>query len=638
MRNTNGSNEYENFGIGSESDPLLAERARSADQLALVWNTVGEMVAAYPLPETDGASRIRVLRFPSDVDLAAALSTRRAKETGLPALSADTHFLTSVADYSELTRILALDGERLAYSDQALLDWLISAEKEMVPGTDNHPVFDTSLEDTACTVSRLPNGQVSITEASRQHIQALGAKVRAAVGEQPLARIDLCVETPLRSAARYFLCETNEGAEILRPGNESEVSAFLVVNKDGYSLGLWSPAYGLFSEYAFLAPDEITRAERGTDEIIPTPKIAGRTAAATPTEDYVRHAFEQVLVQAPPAMLAGAPIKEFSKVIWVVEHGLDEIAELIAAECAVRSGVEFIGMSVPAEDAVASGLLLGSYSFGRLPVAGNEIMATVDMVRDIMFISDAERTERQLEVEARLQNRRSRAATLMFAVPVIVAALLSAFAIELFISNLMTARRESIADARTQELKPAVDRRNSYEANLKWYREFVTEVTGLRRQQPVGIGMLFQLNSNYPFSIDPAFYISEMKLSNTGDVEIKGLAKSKDGVAAFLKSLEYAGGAESGSRLFSGLAYEVQETTPAVTTGQPAQATPTGSTLSTAAVAPGVVVWSIKGNYLPMAEFAPKKAKSTGPANPGQEPPNGQPSEPQPTGLQKSAM
>ena len=265
-------------------------------------------------------------------------------------------------------------------------------------------------------------------------------------------------------------------------------------------------------------------------------------------------------------------------------------------------------------------------------------MATVDMVRDIMFISDAERTERQLEVEARLQNRRSRAATLMFAVPVIVAALLSAFAIELFISNLMTARRESIADARTQELKPAVDRRNSYEANLKWYREFVTEVTGLRRQQPVGIGMLFQLNSNYPFSIDPAFYISEMKLSNTGDVEIKGLAKSKDGVAAFLKSLEYAGGAESGSRLFSGLAYEVQETTPAVTTGQPAQATPTGSTLSTAAVAPGVVVWSIKGNYLPMAEFAPKKAKSTGPVNPGQEPPNGQPSEPQPTGLQKSAM
>ncbi len=638
MRNTNGSNEYENFGIGSESDPLLAERALSADQLALVWNTVGEMVAAYPLPRAEGASRIRVLRFPSDVDLAAALSTRRAKEAGLPALSAKTHFTTSVADYSELTRILALDGEQLAYSDEALLDWLIGAEKDMVPGIDNHPVFDTSLEDTACSVTRLPNGQVSITEASRQHIQALAARVRSVVGEQPSAKIDLCVETPLRSAARYFLCETSEGAEMLRPGNENQVSAFLLVNKNGYSLGLWSPAYGLFSEYAFLAPDEITRTERGTDEIIPTPKIAGRTAAATPTEEYVRHAFEQVLAQAPPAMLAGPPVEDFSKVVWVAEHGLDEIAELIAAECAVRTGVEFIGMSVPAEDAVASGLLLGSYSFGQLPVDGNEVIATVDLVRDILFVSDAERYERQLEEEAKLQNRRSRAATLMFAVPVIVAALLSAFAVELFVSNLMTARRESIADDRTRELKPAVDRRNSYEANLKWYREFVTEVTSLRRQQPVGIGMLFQLNSNYPFSIDPAFYVSEMKLSNAGEVEIKGLAKSKDGVAAFLKSLEYAGGAESGSRLFSGLAYEVQETTPVVSAGQPAQATPTGSTLSTAAVAPGVVVWSIKGNYLPMAEFAPKKAKATGPTNPGQQPPNEQQAEPPPTGLQKSAM
>jgi hypothetical protein len=75
------------------------------------------------------------------------------------------------------------------------------------------------------------------------------------------------------------------------------------------------------------------------------------------------------------------------------------------------------------------------------------------------------------------------------------------------------------ADGKTQELKPAVDRRRSYEANLKWYQEFIREVSLLRRQQPVGIGLLYQLNSNYPFAVDPSFYVSDLKLTSNGDLE-----------------------------------------------------------------------------------------------------------------------
>jgi hypothetical protein len=189
----------------------------------------------------------------------------------------------------------------------------------------------------------------------------------------------------------------------------------------------------------------------------------------------------------------------------------------------------------------------------------------------------------------------------------------------LIFAGFVTGVRDARATARTQELKPALDRRNSYEANLKWYQEFIKQVSRLRRQQPVGIGLLYQLNSNYPFAVDPSFYVSDMKLLPTGGVEMKGYARNKDAVASFLKSLEFAGGPESGSRLFGNLAYEVQETPPptaaAPTAGQPAAPVMAGSSLSAKQGRPGVIVWSIKGNYLPMEEFAPPA-----PVKPGAQP------------------
>jgi hypothetical protein len=88
------------------------------------------------------------------------------------------------------------------------------------------------------------------------------------------------------------------------------------------------------------------------------------------------------------------------------------------------------------------------------------------------------------------------------------------------------------------------------------------------------------------------------------------LARNKDAIAAFL-NLEFAGGAESGTRLFSNLAYEVQET-PAAATADAQPKLPTGSTLGSATAAPGVIVWSIKGNYAPVAEFGPKPSPTPG--------------------------
>jgi len=240
-------------------------------------------------------------------------------------------------------------------------------------------------------------------------------------------------------------------------------------------------------------------------------------------------------------------------------------------------------------------------------VVGAAVLPQVDMARDLLALADTEQDQRRFTEAMFAQKRRNRAIFSLVAAPIAVAGVLLAIVTGLIFSSVYNGIRETQADRRTQELKPALDRRLSYEANLKWYQEFIKQVSRLRKQQPVGIGLLYQLNSNYPFAVDQSFYVSDMKLQPTGDIEMKGFARSKDAVASFLKALEFAGGPESGSRLFSNLAYEVQEGAPeqAVTAGQNTLPSMAGSLLASRTAKPGVIVWSIKGNYLPVAEFAP---------------------------------
>jgi len=163
-----------------------------------------------------------------------------------------------------------------------------------------------------------------------------------------------------------------------------------------------------------------------------------------------------------------------------------------------------------------------------------------------------------------------------------------------------------------------VDRRKSYEANLKWYQEFITQVSQLREQQPAGLGLFKQLNANYPMTMDPTFFVSDLKLTAKGELELKGLSRNKDAVAAFLKELEFAGGSDSGSRVFSDLAYEIRDAS--ATTSSLSQLKPPASSTSSLSQAtsttPGVVLWRVTGNYLPVAKFAPTPTPSPQPGQP----------------------
>ncbi len=657
MRSTFGTKEKSAFGFDAESS-----QAASPDQLAVVWSgEQREVVVASPIPgNTANSYDLDLARFPAGFNLTAALAMRRAGNVNLPQFSEQTNYLTAVSDFSERTRILALSGDVLAFDDDELIEWLVNAERQMVLGTDNHPVFETALEDTACSIRRLPNGQVAMTEVPRQHIQATRERIVSLIGERAPSFFNLTVETPLRCAARYFLTALPEGAVVLRDEKASEATAFLLIGKAGFSYGLWSPAAGLFSEYAFSAPAEINRLSRATDEnsggfspeviaadsrarqpqyesSIDAPTEQVRSPRDEHLEKYVRHALEQLFLQLSPEKLEQLELSSYAQVVWGSEPGLSEVIAPIVAEYSANSGLEFFQLPAPSDEAVAGGLLFGSFTFGDATAAGAEIVPPVNLARDILVLADKEEIERRRLEEVYLLKRRNQAVFALLAPIVLVIAALLAITADLIRTQIMTGIREIRADAQTLNLKPALDRRKSYEANLKWYQEFITQVSGLRRQQPVGIGMLYELNSSYPFNIDPSFYVADLKLGDAGGVaratapgtgasancfdcvEIRGLARNKDAVTSFLRTLEFAGGPGSGTRLFSNLAYEVVETTPpptaALTGNQPTLPSMTGSNLTNSNTAPGVIAWSIKGNYMPMAPFAPPD-KNKPPAKP----------------------
>src|SRR5688572_32478064 len=102
---------------------------RSDDQLAVTWNPAGDVVAAWPTSRDGAGWEIEVERFPSDFNLAQTVSLRRGGQAGRLPVSPNTFFLTTIPDFSERTRILALDGDRLALDDHALAEWLITAEQ-----------------------------------------------------------------------------------------------------------------------------------------------------------------------------------------------------------------------------------------------------------------------------------------------------------------------------------------------------------------------------------------------------------------------------------------------------------------------------------------------------------------------------
>ena len=603
------------FGSSPRYGTEVYDHEHSRDQLSIVFGSLGDVVAAWPVSRDAARTwELEVERFSSQYNLSQQIDQHRGGQTGGMPLSQDTYFLTAFSEFSERTRILALDGDRLALDDRSLAQWLINAEQNVVLGTDDHPLFETSLDDTACVITRLPNGLVAMTEVPRAHVLAARERIRSLLGDRNGFSAEVCIESPVRSTARYFLAAVKEGELVQRAGKEAEVTAFVVIGNGGFRFGLWSPSAGLFSEYGFIAPKEVIQL---------SDRAAPSKATTDILEKYVRHAFGQLELQLSKEKLEQLQLSGYTQVVWASEPGLSNSIAPIAAEHASQTGIQVFHLDAPLDEAVVGGMLLGSFAFGDTKAFGASILPQANLARDLLVLADTEQDRRRVTEQSLAKKRRDAAVFSLLAAPVAVIAVLLATVLGLILSQVYIGVREVQANKKTEELKPALDRRNSYEANLKWYQEFIKQVSKLRNQQPAGIGLLYQLNSDYPFTVDNSFYISDMKLLPTGAVEMKGYARSKDAVASFLKSLEFAGGPESGTRLFGNLAYEVQEGAPqpVVTAGQTAAPTMPGGIISANQIRPGVIVWSIKGTYLPVEAFAPPPPVKPGtpgtPAKPG---------------------
>ncbi|MDH3493422.1 MAG: hypothetical protein OEM82_07725 [Acidobacteriota bacterium] len=623
MKKDFGNSENSRFEMDLDSDSEIGVEEDSTNQIAIVQTARGEAVSALPARNESilGTFDMEVSYLPMDPNLLRALSLLRENYLDDASFSRETQFLTSISDFSERTRILALDGEILALTDIELFEWLVNAERQMYLGTDNHPVFEMPLEDTACSFTRLPNGQIAMTEASRDSINTARAKMRSVFGVDAIGSLNLAIETPTRSAIRYYLTAVPKGVSTASAGRDNDLTAFLLVGRSGFSYGLWSPSAGLFSEHAFLAPEGIDL------------KLRSRNEGARSGEDlesYVRHAMDQLALQLAPEKLEELGLSKYAEVVWATERDLNSEIGSIITSYSKKSGLDFSHIGVPIHEAVVGGLLFGSFTFGDETAVGAETLPQVNLARDLLVLADKEEVRRRKIGEIRLQKRRRQAVFTLLAAPVLVLAFLFGVIADHLTRQTYYAIREARADARTAELKPALERRKAYKANLKWYQEFITQVSRLRKHQPVGIGMLYQLNQSYPFEIDSSFYVEELKLEADAGIEITGLARNKDAVTSFLRSLEFAGGAESGSRLFSNLTYEVKEGVelPATPAGQTAADEKlTGSTLTGSGPPPGIIAWTIRGNYLPMMEFLPPDPKAEPPPNAAAAPavPKGQP-------------
>src|SRR5262249_19711445 len=184
----------------------------SRDQLSIVWNTAGGVVAAWPIArDGSGNWEIEIERFTTDFNLTQTVNLHRGGQAGNLAVTHDTFFLSTIPEFSERTRILALDGDRLALDDRELAKWLVTAEQQVTLGTDSHPLFETSLDDTACVIRRLPNGLVAMTEVPRAHVLSARERIRTLLGDRITSFINLRIETPVRATARYFLTAVKEG-------------------------------------------------------------------------------------------------------------------------------------------------------------------------------------------------------------------------------------------------------------------------------------------------------------------------------------------------------------------------------------------------------------------------------------------
>src|SRR5690606_4612354 len=121
----------------------------------------------------------------------------------------------------------------------------------------------------------------------------------------------------------------------------------------------------------------------------------------------------------------------YAQIVWGCELGMAERVMPIAQEYQEQAGLDFYQLPIPVDEAVASGLLIGSFGFGNSEAIGPRLLPVVNIARDLLVQADTEEVERRRLEQLEAQKRRNRTIFAIMAAPVMAFAILTAFAADI---------------------------------------------------------------------------------------------------------------------------------------------------------------------------------------------------------------
>ena len=560
------------------------------NEIAIAVGANEFVVAAF---EDERSAEYTLHRFPLETETLSATIRQWAHERGL-AFGLDTPFLLHCTEFHERTRLLALPSDAPRNEDD-LLVYLMASGRAGTPGADGKPLFgaDADFEKTAFLYFRLPNGQFALTGVPRRDLSLavgriidLSAIDTAAGDAQPV--VNLQIETPTRAVARYYfdVCQTPDDAP------PKVATAFLSVTPTGYAIGLFSPAAG---DLVYETAEPYDKSDDGEEnDFFQGVELGADFSAVSHPRDKITHAIGEM--QRAFRDLSRFQIDGIGKLVWATTADMREAFEVELANPDAQLQFKPVALDLTIEEAVATGLLLSSNRNSRLP--------TVNLVRDMVAqSSDEEIHLKNLQAVSEAKHKHWTA----YAMVVPCLAML-ALACGLFFDTARSSRaltaRETAANAEKTELQPTLDLWNSYIERFEVYSKYTKQVITLRDGQDRAINLFTELDARYPLALDGSFFVSDLKLAADGTLEMKGLARDEKAITAFVQSLESSKTVkdEQYQKTFgASLVFDLKQ-------ASSADKVPTASP----SAAPGIVVWTVKGNYAPMLPKAALPTTSAG--------------------------
>jgi hypothetical protein len=218
----------------------------------------------------------------------------------------------------------------------------------------------------------------------------------------------------------------------------------------------------------------------------------------------------------------------------------------------VRATVSTVELERPLEEMAALGLLLAAHE------GASRIVPAINLAYSLPDRAEEITTTRAEDATAEHTSLRRRIKVAAF-VPVFVALglVFGAYAMTVLSSYRLKNALET-ERAEQARLAPVAARRKAATEAMTWVSAYLQQVTELRRRQPAPLSLLAALDERYPVTEDESFTVKTLSASADGTIQITGLTKRDEAIAALISKLEYSPTDEAGNKLFERPVYELR--------------------------------------------------------------------------------